>query len=255
MSDAAHTDALEGRTYLILGAAGGIGSALARRLASRGADLVLAGRRPAPLEELQGEIGGRIATLDARDFTAVEDAVRMARGDAEALSGAANCVGSILLKPAHLTSPEDFEETVGQNLRTAFALVRAVGRVAARDEGSISLALVSTAAARVGLPNHEAIAAAKAGVEGLTRSAAATYARSGIRVNAVAPGLVDTPLASRITGSERALETSRALHPVGRIGRPGDVARLLEWLLDPAQDWVTGQIFGVDGGMSTVRAG
>jgi NAD(P)-dependent dehydrogenase (short-subunit alcohol dehydrogenase family) len=159
------------------------------------------------------------------------------------------------LKPAHLTSAEDFDETVGQNLRTAFALVRAVGRVSGRDGGSTSVALVSTAAARVGLPNHEAVAAAKAGVEGLTRSAAATYARSGIRVNAVAPGLVDTPLAARITGSERALETSRALHPVGRIGQPDDVARLLEWLLDPGQDWVTGQVFGVDGGMSTVRNG
>lgn len=255
MSQSASAGSLEGRRYLILGAAGGIGSVLARRLAVRGADLVLAGRRAEPLQALRDEIGGRVTTLDARDFGSVEEAVRLARGDEGPLAGACNCVGSILLKPAHLTSADDFDETVGQNLRTAFALVRAVGRVSGRDDGSTSVALVSTAAARVGLPNHEAVAAAKAGVEGLTRSAAATYARSGIRVNAVAPGLVDTPLASRITGSARALETSRALHPVGRIGQPDDVARLLEWLLEPGQDWVTGQVFGVDGGMSTVRAG
>lgn len=245
---------LDDRRYLILGAAGGIGSAVARRLAARGAKLVLVGRSPEPLEALADELGARALPADARDFGAVEEAVRTARGEG-ALAGAVNCVGSILLKPAHLVSEEDFDDTVGRNLRTAFALVRGVGRVAARDEGGTSVVLVSTAAARIGLPNHEAIAAAKAGVEGLARSASATYARAGIRVNAVAPGLVDTPLAARITGNERALETSRSMHAAGRIGRPDDVARMIEWLLDPAQDWVTGQVFGVDGGLATVRAG
>jgi NAD(P)-dependent dehydrogenase (short-subunit alcohol dehydrogenase family) len=144
---------------------------------------------------------------------------------------------------------------VGQNLGTAFALVRAVGRAAARQEGGASIALVSTVAARIGLPNHEAIAAAKAGVEGLVRSAAATYAAAKIRVNAVAPGLVDTPLASRITSNERALEASRSMHPLGRIGQPDEIAQVLEWLLTPAGSWVTGQIIGVDGGLSTLRTG
>jgi NAD(P)-dependent dehydrogenase (short-subunit alcohol dehydrogenase family) len=116
-----------------------------------------------------------------------------------------------------------------------------------------SIVLVSSAAARVGLANHEAIAAAKAGVIGLALSAAATYAPRGIRVNCVAPGLVRTPLTSRITENEAALKGSLAMHALGRIGEASDVASAMEWLLDPAQAWVTGQVIGVDGGLASLR--
>ena len=124
--------------------------------------------------------------------------------------------------------------------------------VAARvlaDGGGGSIALVSSAAARTGLANHEAIAAAKAGVIGLTLSAAATYAPKQVRVNCVAPGLVQTPLTGRITGSATASEASRAMHALGRLGEPDDVASALEWLLSPGNAWVTGQVLGVDGGL------
>ena len=84
------------------------------------------------------------------------------------------------------------------------------------------------------------IAAAKAGVIGLALSAAASYAARNIRVNCVAPGLIDTPLATRITGNEAAL---------GRIGKPEDIANMIEFLLDPSNSWITGQVFGVDGGL------
>jgi NAD(P)-dependent dehydrogenase (short-subunit alcohol dehydrogenase family) len=160
-------------------------------------------------------------------------------------------VGSLLLKPAHITSSEEWGETVALNLTSAFAAVRAAGR-SMREGGSV--VLMSSAAARVGLPNHEAIAAAKAGVIGLTLSAAATYAPKGIRVNALAPGLVRTPLTARITDSEPALKASTALHALGRVGEPDEVAGAIEWLLDPAQSWITGQVLGVDGGLATVRA-
>jgi NAD(P)-dependent dehydrogenase (short-subunit alcohol dehydrogenase family) len=113
--------------------------------------------------------------------------------------------------------------------------------------------LCSTAAARAGFANHEAIAAAKAGVIGLTLSAAATYAPRNIRVNCVAPGLVDTPLAARITGSPAALQASTAMHALGRIGRPEDVASAMAWLLDPENSWVTGQVIGVDGGLGSLK--
>lgn len=91
-------------------------------------------------------------------------------------------------------------------------------------------------------------------LDGLVISAAATYANKGIRVNAVAPGLTDTPLAARITGNEASLMASIALHPLGRIGTAEDIASAAEWLIDPSQSWVTGQVIRVDGGLSTVRS-
>ncbi len=236
---------------LILGAAGGIGGALARRLAAEKVKLVLAGRDASRLEALAAETGGTTFTLDATSPAEVEAAAAKAVEVHGRLDGLANCVGSILLKPAHLTSEEEWDGIVTTNLKSAYAAVRAAAR--AMTAGG-SVVLVSSAAARLGLANHEAIAAAKAGVIGLTLSAAATYAPKGVRVNAVAPGLVRTPMTARITGNETALKASTALHALGRVGEPEDVASAIAWLLDPAQSWVTGQVVGVDGGLATLRS-
>ena len=115
-----------------------------------------------------------------------------------------------------------------------------------------SVVFVSSAAARHGFPNHEAIAAAKAGVTGLVLSAAATYASSGIRVNCVAPGLVEAEMSQPLVSNEATLKASQAMHALGRIGNPNDVASAIIWLLDPEQSWVTGQTIGVDGGLGTL---
>lgn len=241
------------RIVLLVGGTGGIGSALARRLHAEGCRLVLAARDPARLAALGGELGADTITADATDAAAVDAAVARTVELHGRLDAAANCVGSILLKPAHLTSPEDFAATLALNLGTAFNLVRSAARAMIR-QGSGSIALVSSAAAQRGLVNHDAIAAAKAGIEGLTRSAAASYARQGIRVNCVAPGLVRTPLARHLTANEAVAKASAALHPLGRLGEPDDVASALAWLLHPANSWVTGQVLGVDGGLAHVQA-
>lgn len=238
---------------LVVGAAGGIGTSLCRRLVARGATLVVAGRDEARLATLADEVGGDAVVLDAWNFDAVRDAVTGIVDRHGRLDGAVNLAGSIVLKPAHSTSADEWDAVIGTNLRTAFALVRAVAPVMGQSGGG-SIVLMSSAAARLGLANHDAIAAAKAGIEGLARSAAATYAARGVRVNAVAPGLVRTPLAARIVQNEASLKASEAMHALGRIGEPDDVASLIEYLLDRQHTWLTGQVFGVDGGLATVRA-
>lgn len=241
------------RTVLILGATGGIGSALARQLHAEGCRLTLAARDADRLAALGAELAAETLPLDATDAAAVEQAVSGIVERHGRLDAAANCVGSILLKPAHLTTPEEFSRTLALNLGTAFNLVRAATRAMSRQGGG-AIALVSSVAAQRGLVSHEAIAAAKAGVEALARSAAASYARQGVRVNCVAPGLVRTPLTAALTGNEATLKTSTALHPLGRIGEPAEVASALAWLLHPAQGWITGQVLGVDGGLAHVQA-
>ena len=237
--------------YLVLGATGGIGSELCRRLHRAGARLALGARGEEGLAELAGELDASEHPLDATDPEAVEHCFGQVEEEHGRLDGVAHLVGSMLLKPAHLTSPEEWRETLEVNLSSSFYVVRQAGK-AMRGRGG-SVVLMSSAAATTGMSHHEAIAAAKAGVEGLVRAAAASYAARGIRINGVAPGLVDTPLSSRITGNETAREASEAMHALGRLGEPGDVASAVAWLLDREQSWVTGQILGVDGGLARVR--
>ena len=236
---------------VVIGAAGGIGAALSRLLSAKGYRLVLGGRNPEKLALLAGELGAHATAVDASKFDEVESVLNEAMEMFGRVDGVANCAGSLLLKPAHLTSEGEFDDTISASLKTAFAVVRAGAK--AMMPGGGSIVLVSSVAARFGLPNHEAIAAAKAGVEGLTISAAASYARQKIRVNCVAPGLVRTPMTKRLTGTDAAVKASAAMHPLGKIGEPEDVAAAMAWFLDPAQSWVTGQVLGVDGGMGSVR--
>ena len=245
--------------YVVIGAAGGIGSAMCRMLARKGARLFLVGQTAGKLEafaaefsELRpdGEYVPRVA--DATASADIDACFAEASAKFGKLAGATNLVGSLLLKPAHLTTDAEFDQALRLNAHTAFYTVRAAAKAMMETGGSIVLA--STVAARIGLVNHEAIAAAKGAVSGLVLAAAATYASRNIRVNAVAPGLVMTPLTAKITSNELSLKASTAMHPLGRVGEPNDVAAAIAWLLDPATTWVTGQTIGVDGGLSTVKA-
>ena len=239
------------KVYVIFGGTGGIGSAVARKLSDRGSQVVLAARDPERLRGLAAELGAASLEVDATDFTAVDDVVKETASRFGAVDGIVNGVGSIELKAAHQTSEEERRNVLAATLESAFAVVRAGAKAMRKSGGSI--VLMSSAAARVGLPSHEAIAAAKAGVIGLGRSAAATYASKGIRVNIVAPGLVDTPMAAGITGNPLMLKASEGMHPLGRIGRPEEVADVITWLVSGESAWVTGQVIGVDGGLSSVR--
>ena len=149
--------------------------------------------------------------------------------------------------------PEALADLPSESVLDAFGLA---GGAATRIEAGLINThwLVSSAAGRIGIANHEAIAAVKAGVIGLTLSAAATYAPRRIRVNCVAPGLVRTPMTVRLTANEISLKASSAMHALGRVGEPDDVSAAIEWLLSPLQSWVTGQTLGIDGGLGSVLA-
>lgn len=242
---------MTGQSFLIPGGAGGIGSEVARRVVAQGGKVTLFGRRAEPLNHLAAELGPDNAIAvpgDAGVFADLEAAVGSAREAFGRIDGLAHCVGSIRLKALHLTTPEEFTETLHTNLTTAFLACRAI-LPALREQGSGSIVLVSTVAASQGLHNHEIIAAPKAGLEGLVRASAMTYARQGIRFNAVAPGLTETPLAANLLRNEAARSFSEGLHPLGRVGQPSDIAAAIAFLLGPDSSWITGQTLGVDGGL------
>ena len=234
----------------ILGATGGLGRSLSRRLSADGARLFLGGRDGAALSELASELDSTHYVVDGADFSQMDEFLDHASADGD-LDGVVNCAGSLLLKPAHRTTFEDYESTITANLTTAFATVRSATRVMARSGGSI--VLISSAAASIGLQNHEAIAAAKAGVAALARTAAATYSARGIRVNAIAPGMVETPLTASILSNPSSRDASLALHPSGRPGQPEELADLIAWLLSAEATWVTGQVWGIDGGLGSIK--
>jgi len=171
----------------------------------------------------------------------------------EEIHGAVYCPGSINLRSFRSLQPADFRQDLELNLLGAVRFLQACQpRLKGPDGGPASVVLFSTVAVAQGMPMHASVAAAKGAVEGLMRSLAAEWAPK-IRVNAIAPALIDTPLAARLLSSPDKREALAARYPLKRIGEPADVAAVARFLLSAESGWLTGQVFGVDGGMSTLR--
>lgn len=236
---------------LIIAGSSDIGFSTANKLIANGNSVYLTGRETGDIAQLANQIQAPFSTLDASDFNAVLDVFNQAKSALGSIDGVVNCAGSLLLKAAHQTTQAQYEETIKANLTTAFAVVHAAGKVMLENGGAV--VLLSSAAASIGVPNHEAIAAAKAGVIGLALSAAATYANSNLRFNVVAPGLVETKLTNQLTKSPLSKSASENMHALGRLGKAEEIASAIVFLLDPANSWITGQVLGVDGGLSHVR--
>ncbi|QDU78438.1 3-oxoacyl-[acyl-carrier-protein] reductase FabG [Polystyrenella longa] len=240
----------ENKKYLIFGATGCVGSLVAKQLVGDGARMMLTGRDEEKLKRLSELLGQPYVVVEARQPPQIEEAFEAAVEQMAGIDGVVNCMGSVLLKPAHLTSLQEWHETLAVNLTSSFLVAKMAGKLMKKSGGSV--VLVSSSAAQIGMSNHEAIAAAKAGVEGLTRSAASTYAGQGIRFNAVAPGLVRSNMTRSIWENESLAEFSKEMHALGRLGEPEDIASAISWLLDPSNGWITGQVINVDGGLSRV---
>lgn len=239
---------------IVTGATGAIGAETARRLVAAGWQVALVGRDEAALDALGAELGPstRPFIADVTESASLDAAVARVTEQLGAPGGLVHAVGSTLLKPAHAISDADLDAVIATNLTSAFYALRAFVRAVPRGAPG-SAVLFSTAATQIGLVNHEAIAAAKGGVDGLVTAAAATYAARGIRVNAVRPGLVRSRLTQRLVENEATLRASEAMHPLGRVGDAADVAGLVAFLLSADATWITGQHIAADGGLSGIK--
>ena len=243
---------VDSKVVWIIGGSGGIGSNLARRMSDNGWKVIISARN---IENLNLVSDGRSIDsliVDATNADDVQEKAKQINETYGSLDAVVNSVGSIFLRPLHATSSEQFMETINQNLVTSFNVIRATAKIMMRGNGG-RIVLFSSSAASLGMPNHAAISAAKAGVEGLARAAASDYAKRGIRVNVISPGLVDSPLSSHLLASEQSRKISEDMHPVGKIGEPDDIASVAEWLITSAPEWMTGDIIPVDGGLTNLK--
>ena len=232
---------MQNKNVLIVGASSGIGKNLAERLVAQGVNVYAASRHR-----------GDTPSVSYLHFDVQSNDFQCFSGLPDTLHGVAYCPGSINLKPFHRLALDDFRQDFQINVLGAIGVLQAVLPKLKRAE-SASVVLFSTVAVQTGLGFHTSVAAAKGAVEGLTRSLAAEWAAQKIRVNAIAPSLTDTPLAKNLLSTDEKKEASNRRHPIGRYGTVDDVAAVAAFLLGDESSWITGQIWGVDGGMGTLK--
>ena len=234
---------------LITGASGGIGRALARQLHAQGCRVAVVGRDADRLADVEAAV--RIAA----DTTTPDGAALAIAACREALGAAptllAHCVGSTLIAPLHRTKLDAYHDVMRVNLDSAVFMLQAW--IAALEGKPGAAVFASSVVARIGVANHEAIAAAKGGVEALVRGAAATYAAQGLRINAIAPGMTETPMTAGMLKLPAMREGAGRQYPLGGVQTADQVADVMAWLLGDGAARLTGQVIAVDGGFTTVR--
>ena len=233
----------EGKNILVVGGSSGIGLSLVKTLALKGATVYNISRTEHP----DWPQGIRHLSLDVLD-----DLSAMADFLPEQLHGLVYSVGSITLKPFNRLTEEDFLNDYKVNvLGAARTIQQSIKHL--KNAAAASIVLISSVAAKTGLPYHASVAAAKAAVEGLGISLAAEFAAQHIRVNVVAPSLTDTPLAKNLLNSAEKREANANRHPLSKIGQPEDISSLIAFLLSDESNWITGQVIGVDGGLGKLK--
>ena len=232
---------------LILGATGSIGSSLAKKIVNDGGAVHLVGRDENSLAALADELKSTFTTCDVLEenfSTKIMDDL-----DETPINGLAYCVGSIDLKPLKLTKKSDFMQSFNLNLVSATEIIKSTSDNLKQNKGSI--VLFSTVAVKRGFTNHAIVASAKGAVEGLTVSLAAEFAPN-IRVNCIAPSLTKSKISNFLLKNEKIAEGIAKMHPLKRLGEGSDSSAVAHFLLSENSSWITGQIFGVDGGRSSL---
>ncbi len=226
------------KNILLIGGSHGIGFEMAKALHTEHT-VYVASRTKDELYNLDVNHISFDATSDNLDEAQLPDVIH----------GFAYCPGSINLKPIKMLSLDAFREEMELNF---FSLVNVVKSILPKMAEGASMVFFSTVAVGTGMPFHTSVAAAKGAIEGFAKSLAAEYAPK-MRVNCIAPSLVDTPLAGRLLNNDKKREMMSQRHPLKRVGEAEDIANLAVFLLSDTSTWVTGQIMGVDGGMSTLK--
>lgn len=227
--------------YVIAGGSSGVGFELTKLLSESGNHLTV-------LSRTMGKLGSLSNVTHIEYDVTSESEPKIA---IDAIDGFVYCPGTIQLKPFHGLKLKDFQYDFEVNVLGGIKLLQSILKPLKKG-GNSSVVFFSTIAVAQGMPFHSSTAASKGAIEGLTRSLAAELAPN-IRVNCIAPSIIDTPLASRILSSEDKKVASGKRHALGRVGEANEVAKLASFLLTDDSAWMTGQIIGLDGGMSSVR--
>ncbi|MFY0606682.1 MAG: SDR family oxidoreductase [Cyclobacteriaceae bacterium] len=231
----------DNKTFVIIGASSGIGNATAQKLIENGAEVYNFSRTPSSIEGIKN------IQLDILADEFPEGSLP------ETVDGLIYCPGSIKLKPFQSLKNEDFNSDFEINVIGAVKAIKGSIKALRKSEKS-SIVLFSTVAVSQGMSFHSSVAASKGAVEGLVKSLAAEFSKSKIRVNAIAPSLVDTPLASSFISSDEKRKTAEQRHPLSEIGEPKDIADAVCFLLSDSTKWMTGQVINIDGGLSSIKS-
>jgi len=231
---------MENKNYLVVGGSYGIGLEVVKSLVGQNANVYVLARTEGDLPASNN------IHFQEYDVLGEEKIVLP-----ETLNGVVYCPGSINLKPFRSLKPDAFRSDFEINLVGAVKVLQAAQRLLHKTENS-SVVLFSTVAVQQGMPYHSSVAASKGAIEGLARTLAAEWAPK-VRVNVVAPSLTDTPLAARLLSSDERRDTSAQRHPLKRIGTVSDISEVVCFLLSQKSAWMTGQVLGVDGGISSLK--
>ena len=235
------------KKILVFGGSGSIGKALAIKLKVNSYEPIIISRSEDELKNISTEINCDYRICDVLNTERINEISQEFKDD---IFGIAYCVGSINLKPLKITKDEDFIDSFKINTLGAINAIRINQESLAKNNGSILL--YSTIAVKQGFTNHTIVSTAKGAIEGLTLSLAAEFAPK-VRVNCIAPSLTDAKMTQKLISNETIKKAIENMHPLPKIGSGEDFSDIGSFLLSDKNSWITGQIFHIDGGRSTLR--